>query len=180
MFIEDVMNMCNRIMRQAAEQNPSSPHPQNVLAQANGNDGNAAKGENSLRIMLTVLLVENEPALLDALREVLEQSGYTVLTADSGEAAIRVCHGHNGRIDVLLSDVVMNRLDGFEVATIVKSVHPDLIVLLMSGSPIESFAQHSVADEFFAKPFAHQDLITAISRHTGLPANAGATSESRN
>jgi CheY-like chemotaxis protein len=178
MFLEDVLNMCDRIMRQAAEENPTTPCLQS--ASASGIPGTANGGENHppLHTMPTILLVENEPALLDGLREALEQWGYAVLTAASGESAIRICREHNATIDILLSDVLMEGVDGFKVAETVKSAFPDVVVLLMSGSPIDSFPPSSIPHQFLEKPFTRQELLTAISRHTRTPAQVGATHES--
>jgi len=123
--------------------------------------------------MPTILLVEKELVLLRILRYALEHSGYTVLSANSGESAIRVCEKHQGLIDVLVSDVVMHSVSGLEVAAFVKSVHPKVIVILMSGSPRCTFAKSAITNDFLEKPFEHQELLTAISRQAAIPANAG-------
>ena len=81
MFLEDVLNMCDRIMRQAAEENPAAPCLQSASAPAIPNRANRSKSQAHFRTMPTVLLVEDEPALLDGLREALQQWGYGVLTA---------------------------------------------------------------------------------------------------
>jgi two-component system, cell cycle sensor histidine kinase and response regulator CckA len=158
MFIDFVIHICDRIMRQTAQQNPTIPCLTN-LAPA------TQETINKPHTTTTVLLVENEPALLDSFREALEQSGYKVLTADSGESAIGICRQHIGKIDVLVSDVVMNRVTGFEVAANIKATHPNVIVILMSGSPRSCFQQHGITHDFLQKPFPQQQLLTAISRH---------------
>lgn len=83
--------------------------------------------------MQTVLLVEDEPRLLAAFQEVLEAKGYRVLGAGSSEAAIDACNAA-AEIDILVSDVVLGEMDGFTVAAIVKSLHQNVAVVLMSGS----------------------------------------------
>lgn len=129
--------------------------------------------------MPTVLLVEDEPAILEHLRYALERSGYTVLGATSGDSAIRMCHAHQGAIDVLICDVLMSPVSGFAVAATVKATHPTAIVILMSGSPCHLFPK-SPANEFLERPFNHGDLLVAISRHAELPKTTGGASETRN
>lgn len=130
--------------------------------------------------MPTLLLVENEPALLEGLRYAIEVAGYTVLSANSSESAIRICEKHAGRIDILVCDVQMGGLTGFEVAAIAKSIHPNLIVILMSGSPRNTSKQRIVANEFLEKPFTNRELLSAIFRHAPFPASTGVTSETSN
>ena len=145
MFIDNVIQICDRIMGQTTKPNPHNrPHS-----------------------ISTVLLVEDEPILLENFRYALEQAGYNVLTANSGESAVSICRKHTGSIDVLVSDIAMDQITGFEVAASVKWAHPNVIVILMSGSPISSFPHHAANDHFLQKPFPHQQLLTAISRHTG-------------
>lgn len=168
MFIDFVIHICDRIMRQTAEQNPTNSDPTNLPTATQETNNKPHNNPNSH--MLTVLLVENESTLLEGLRCALEQSGYNVLTANSGESAIGICRKHTGKIDVLVSDVLMDQATGFEVAANVKATHPNAIVILMSGSPLSSFPQRGVTHDFLQKPFAHPELLAAISRHTATPA----------
>jgi len=64
----------------------------------------------------TILVVEDEPAMLEVTRRILDQNGYEVLTAGCGLEAIRIVEEHHGDIDLLLSDVVMPQMLGREVA----------------------------------------------------------------
>lgn len=114
--------------------------------------------------MARVLLVENEHAVLDPIRHALKLAGYKVLSANSGESAIRVCHKASG-IDVLIADAGLPGLTGFEIAAIVKSKHANVIVILMSGLPSYMFSQPIIAHEFLEMPFSHKDLLAAIFRH---------------
>jgi DNA-binding NtrC family response regulator len=116
--------------------------------------------------MPTVLLVEDESAILEHLRYALERAGYTVLGAISGESAIRICRTYHGAIDVLVSDVLMAPVTGFHVAATVKSLHPNVIVILMSGSPRFMFPDAATHHDFLEKPFCHNELLTAICQHT--------------
>ena len=171
MFIDSVIHICDRIMRQTPQKNVMTPSVTNLPTATR-------QTINKPDTATTVLLVENEPALLATFRDALEHSGYNVLTADSGESAIHICRKHIGTIDVLVSDVVMHRVTGFEVAANIKATHPNAIVILMSGSPLSSFPQHGITDDFLQKPFPHQRLLTAISRHKATPGNEAPTHES--
>jgi two-component system cell cycle sensor histidine kinase/response regulator CckA len=81
----------------------------------------------------TVLLVEDEDIVRDLARRVLERSGYTVLACADGAAALAVAESHDGPIDLLLTDVVMPGLRGYEVAARVVETRPEIKVLYMSG-----------------------------------------------
>src|SRR5262249_1854954 len=119
MFIDFVIHICDRIMRQTPQQNVNTPSVTNLPTTTQETIRKPHTDTNC--DMPTILLVEKEPALLDSFRDVLEQSGYNVLTADSGESAIGICRKHIGKIDLLVSDVVMDRVTGFEVAANVKA-----------------------------------------------------------
>jgi two-component system, cell cycle sensor histidine kinase and response regulator CckA len=79
-----------------------------------------------------VLLVEDEPAVREMTRRVLERSGYQVLTAASGHDAVKIA-GRPGQIDLLLTDVIMPKMLGREVADRVRVLRPGIRVLFMSG-----------------------------------------------
>ncbi len=128
--------------------------------------------------MPTVLLVEDESPILEHLRYALERAGYTVLSADSGDSALRICRHHTDTIDVLVSDVLMQPVSGFEVAAQVKAANPNAIVILMSASPRWTFTDPLNPDALLDKPFTHDDLLTAIARATTIPAHPGGPRES--
>ena len=168
MFIDRVIETTDRRMREAAEtlNNPSVEH---VRARVAGQelDGDTALPESILKNdagTQTVLVVDDEPGLLEALCDLLRNNRYRVLAADSGEAAITACHQHDGRIDVLVADVELGSVNGFEVAANVRSAHPDVVVVLISGTAAHS-ERLSIANEFLEKPFANQNLLAAISRN---------------
>lgn len=83
----------------------------------------------------TILLVEDDPALLDLGRDVLESLGYNVLSACDGFAAMEAEAEHEGKIDLLLSDLVMPMMGGFEVAEMIREARPEIRVVFMSGYP---------------------------------------------
>lgn len=107
----------------------------------------------------TVLLVDDTESLRDMIHRVLTGFGYTVLLARDGAQALEVSDGHPGRIDLLLSDVVMPGIGGPELAVRLRMRRPTMRVLLMSG-----YDEHSLASgagsyaSFIAKPFRPEAL----------------------
>jgi signal transduction histidine kinase len=109
----------------------------------------------------TVLLVEDEEHLRMVVAESLRQAGYTVLEAQNGDEAIGHCTRHQGRIDLLLSDVVMPGLNGRRVSDVAKSIRADISVLYMSGYTAEAIKRHGVLEPnvpFLQKPFTPAKL----------------------
>jgi signal transduction histidine kinase len=131
-------------------------------AEAGGEDG--ASGGAPRRE--TVLLVEDRVSLRALLAEALSEDGYEVLVAHDSRDAIRITEQHPGPIDVLVADVVMPEVGGWELATVVAKERPGVRVLFMSGFSAgvpeldESHAE--VATGFIAKPFTPLELREAL------------------
>jgi PAS domain S-box-containing protein len=104
----------------------------------------------------TVLVVEDEPVIRRLVASILERTGYTVLEAGDGVEALQVASGHAGPIDLLLTDVVMPRMGGKELADRLAAQRPRMKVLFMSGYPDDALGADGVLPEhvsFLAKPF---------------------------
>jgi two-component system cell cycle sensor histidine kinase/response regulator CckA len=113
----------------------------------------------------TVLLVEDEDVLRDMVREVLTSAGYKVLEAKHGGDALAAAQRHRGSIDLMLTDVVMPRMNGHELAEKLELLHPETRVLFMSGYTGASILQHGIhtADEMFIqKPFNPSALMNKV------------------
>jgi PAS domain S-box-containing protein len=113
----------------------------------------------------TVLVVEDEEPLRRLTRRILESRGYTVLDAANGEEAIRALASAPGRVDLLLSDVVMPGMSGRELVERLLPVYPWLRVLFMSGYTEDTMLQHRVAElgiTVVEKPFTRDDLALAV------------------
>ena len=113
----------------------------------------------------TVLLVEDDPAILDIGRMMLEDFGYRVLTANTPGEAIRIAEEHAGMIDLLMTDVVMPEMNGRDLAKQVLSLYPDIKRLFMSGYTADVIAHQGVLDEgvnFIQKPFSMQALAAKV------------------
>jgi two-component system, cell cycle sensor histidine kinase and response regulator CckA len=114
----------------------------------------------------TILLVDDHRSVRTAVKAVLERAGHDVLVAPSGERAVELAKGHPGPIDVLLADVVMPGMDGFEVARSVRALRPGARVLFMSGHLGRSYAEDVARTRasFLPKPFAAADLRQALEQ----------------
>ncbi len=109
----------------------------------------------------TVLLVEDEDGLRKLVVELLQQFGYRVLAAADGEEALKACTSHGGFIHLLLTDVVMPRANGKEIAKYLSKLRPAMRVLFMSGYPDETILHHGVLAPgvaFLQKPFTQEAL----------------------
>jgi len=109
----------------------------------------------------TILLVEDEPAILRMTGIILENLGYNVLAASSPGEALRLAREHNGQIHLLLTDVIMPEMQGYELAKNLQSLYPTMKCLFMSGYTAHSIAhsdQLSKDMSFIQKPFSKADL----------------------
>jgi two-component system cell cycle sensor histidine kinase/response regulator CckA len=117
----------------------------------------------------TLLLVEDEPALRTLVVTMLEEAGYAVLQAGNGLDAMAVAERHRGQIDLLLTDVVMPRLSGPELAQQMRAMRPGLEVLFMSGYNDSRLVSRGVAESkanLLVKPFTPDQLITRVAELT--------------
>ncbi len=113
----------------------------------------------------TVLLVEDDDGVRALSRHVLQSCGYTVLEARDGAAAMRIAEQHRGRIDLLLTDVVMPRMSGREVAERLAGKHAGMKVLFVSGYTDDAVVRHGILEAevaFLQKPFSPASLVTKV------------------
>ncbi|MGH3073024.1 MAG: PAS domain S-box protein [Gaiellaceae bacterium] len=111
----------------------------------------------------TILLVEDEDVVRDLTRRVLERQGYTVLACSHGEEAVALAAAEESSIDLLLTDVVMPGLRGYEVAQQVALSRPEIKILYMSGYAEEALVGRPALSghTLIEKPFA----VDALARH---------------
>jgi len=113
----------------------------------------------------TILLVEDEPAILAMTTTMLERLGYTTLPASTPDQALVLAESHDGAISLLLTDVVMPGMNGRDLARQILALHPEIRVLFMSGYTANVIAHHGVLDrgvQFIEKPFAKKDLAAKV------------------
>ncbi len=116
----------------------------------------------------TLLLVEDEEAIRAFAARALAAKGYRVLSAASGVEAAEIFARERGRIDLLLTDVIMPELDGPSLVRQVRAERPELKVLFMSGYA-DGAALDDIEGEFLAKPFTLKALAEAVKRGLARP-----------
>jgi CheY-like chemotaxis protein len=119
----------------------------------------------------TVLLAEDDAAVREALRRSLEARGFEVLAARHGEEALALCRGHTGPIHLLLTDVVMPRIGGRELAARLRAERPGIRVLYLSGysEELSSAGELAPGEAFLQKPCAGPRLLAAVEALLDAP-----------
>ncbi|MEQ6341978.1 MAG: sigma-54 dependent transcriptional regulator [Gammaproteobacteria bacterium] len=118
----------------------------------------------------TVLVVEDDAALREALCDTLELAGYRVIAAEDGQAAL--ARLESGEVGMVLSDVQMRPMDGYTLLKRIKAQRADVPVVLMTahGSiPSAVEAMHDGAADYMVKPFEAEVLISMVSRYILSP-----------
>ena len=113
----------------------------------------------------TILLAEDEAAVRNLARRVLEKHGYKLLLAATGRDGVQVAEQHAAPIDLLVTDVVMPEMGGRELAQRLTARQPGLKVLFLSGYTDDAIVHHGVLDAgvaFLQKPFKPDDLVRKI------------------
>ena len=113
----------------------------------------------------TILLVEDDAAVLEMVKDVLLDLGYNVLPAASPKEALRQASDAAGKIDMIITDLVMPEMTGRELAKQLIALYPHLRCLYMSGYTSNVIAHQSVLEEgvnFIQKPFSQQDLAVKL------------------
>jgi two-component system, cell cycle sensor histidine kinase and response regulator CckA len=113
----------------------------------------------------TILVVEDEEALREVVKRILEASGFAVLTAAGGRQAISTAAQHAGDIHLLVTDVVMPAMSGRALAQELSKARPALRVLFMSGYTDDAIIHHGVLEAetpFLSKPFTAGDLTWKV------------------
>ncbi|KLN60282.1 hypothetical protein WH96_14000 [Kiloniella spongiae] len=112
-----------------------------------------------------ILLVEDEDAVRSFSARALENKGYKVLEANSGEAALEILQQDGETIDLVITDVVMPKMDGPTLIKTLYKTHPDLKVIFISGYTEDSFRKTLDVDsaiEFLPKPFSLKQLASKV------------------
>lgn len=113
----------------------------------------------------TILLAEDDEAVRSMTVEILSSLGYLVLEAADGKEALQTCKRYHGRIDLLLVDVVMPKMNGSELARQVVTLRPDIRVVYMSGYTDDAVVRHGILQDdvhFLQKPVSPKILAEAL------------------
>ena len=129
-----------------------------------------AHSENTLEFPLSrgsevVLLVEDDASILKLGKRILENLGYTVLSATGPSEAIRLAEEHTSEIKLLITDVVMPEMNGRELSEQLHGLYPNLKILFMSGYTANVIAHRGVLEEgvcFISKPFSKKDMAVKV------------------
>lgn len=137
-----------------------SPGPDPVPADAASSNGagDAATG-------FTILVIDDDAATRGVVRRALEYEGYVVLEAPDGEAGLGLIQQHEGRLDLVLTDIEMPYIDGITVAEVLSALRPLLGVIGMSGGLHATIFQQNLGlwpQPFLAKPFTPQALARKV------------------
>lgn len=115
-----------------------------------------------------ILVVDDDPDILDAIRWMLEDAGYEVHTSDKGDYAENLHDNNGGLPDLIILDVLLSGKDGRTICKALKS-RPDtrrIPIVMVSAHPSAAGSARAVgADDFVAKPFEIDDLLAAVERH---------------
>jgi CheY-like chemotaxis protein len=121
--------------------------------------------------------VEDDPAVRSLSREILEMSGYLVLEAADGTEALRIGAQHPGRIELVITDVVMPHMGGRHVAERLQILRPETKILYMSGYTDDTVLRHGVAKAgaaFLQKPFTADALTRKVQEALEEPPRVAA------
>ena len=125
----------------------------------------------SERSSATVLIAEDEPAVRQITRLLLERAGYAVLESTNGQEAVAAIEDHPAEIDVLLLDVMMPVMTGAEAFPRLRQIRPDLPIIFVTGYGEREFALHLVAPTAYTsvlkKPASIDALTGEIARALG-------------
>lgn len=109
----------------------------------------------------TILLVEDEPMVREMTTDMLELIGHTVISAKTPEEAIKIATSNKAKIDILLTDMIMPKMNGKELSQKIFSLCPKIKCLFMSGYTAEVIAKHGILEtniSFIEKPFTIETL----------------------
>jgi CheY-like chemotaxis protein len=120
----------------------------------------------------TILIVEDEDQVRELLVKVLTDIGYTILEARDGAAAHGIVKSHEGRIHLLLTDIILPDINGRTLHEQIMEVRPHLPALFMSGYTADVISHHNVLDEgvhFIQKPFSMKKLAQKVREVLDTP-----------
>ena len=138
---------------------PKINKDENIEASASSNEHETTGGSE------TILLVEDEERVRTVARTLLAKYGYKVLEACNGGEALLICEQEKGRIDIMLTDVIMPNMNGKQLAERLKTIKPDMKVVFMSGYTDNVITENGVLAEgesFIQKPFTSNSLLKLL------------------
>lgn len=114
---------------------------------------------------LSILIVDDEQMMRDLLQRILTRDGYVVTVAEDGETALRVLETQ--RVDLIMSDIKMPGMNGFDLLKIVKREYPETVVIMMTAYGDTYTVKDALmlgADEYVSKPFKSHEITLVVER----------------
>ena len=115
----------------------------------------------------TVLVVEDDPLILKMMQKILQGLGYTVMTSSAPEKTMGIVKEYTGKIHLLITDVIMPKMNGHDLAELLQSICPDLKCIFMSGYTADAIVKQGVLNKgvnFIQKPFSRRELAEIIRK----------------
>lgn len=120
--------------------------------------------------MAKILVIDDEPGVRFTLKVILEGDGHEVLEAEDGEEGLAVLTTNLGDVDVVITDIMMPKLDGVMVIDVIRRVDPDVPLIAISGGgnkittndPLKTASKHTAAA--LRKPFTKEELRGALAK----------------
>jgi CheY-like chemotaxis protein len=149
-----------------------------VAGTARANDGSDAVDTPSRELQpqmrSNILIVEDEPVLLNAVSKMLQRRGFSVIEASDGSSALELIRAHKDRIDAMLLDVTLPGATSREVFEEAERLRPNLVAILTSAYSQESAAGSFgglTLDHFIRKPFQIDDLVNLLQETLSVPSS---------
>ena len=115
----------------------------------------------------TILIVEDEMGIKDLVSEILTNQGYNTMSAANGEDGLRLYESHRNKIDLMITDIRMPKMNGIELYHQVIKISPKLPVICLTGYDIDFEAQKLHDDgkiKLLTKPFALKELVLLVKK----------------
>ncbi|MDX9755130.1 MAG: response regulator [bacterium] len=109
--------------------------------------------------------MEDEIIILSMGKRLLEEKGFQVLTASTPDEALQIVQSHNGAIHLMIADIVMPGMNGFELADHIKALKPNLKIMFISGYEADTIATYGILEDgmpFLHKPFSSDELEAKV------------------
>ncbi len=140
------------------------PHSRR-LGEGRTESGKKRTSSKSPRERETILIVDDEPFIIDVTRDILNKFGYTVLMAKNGQEAVRLYWRQGDRVDLVILDMIMPDMEGEDTFDLLKAIQPTVRVILFSGYNVTDRVQKLMGRGcrgFLPKPFSMTDLSEKV------------------
>ncbi len=118
-----------------------------------------------MKTSITVLAVDDEPMMRSLLEKILTRDGYKIVTAEDGEEALKVLEAQP--VSIVISDIKMPKLNGFDLLKVIKSKYPEIGVIMMTAYGDTFTVKDALllgADEYITKPFKSFEISLVVER----------------